>query len=78
MQVTLKVDRTNLNIDIGVNAPVCLGMVLRGGVRWFRRLIRVTLLSISSLACQAMRLLKRPKLLVELPHEGVAPCNLGA
>ena len=24
-------DRTNLNIDIGVNAPVCLGMVLRGG-----------------------------------------------
>eukprot|EP01046_Picozoa_sp_COSAG06_P023124 COSAG06_NODE_1822_length_8283_cov_33.324255_2_plen_181_part_00 len=22
---------TNLNIDIGVNAPVCLGMVLRGG-----------------------------------------------
>ena len=39
--------------------PVCLGMVLRGGVRWFRRLIRVTLLSVSSLACQAGALARR-------------------
>ena len=59
LQVTLKVDRTNLNIDIGVNAPSLSGYGAKGGVRWFRRFIRITLLSVSSLACQAGALARR-------------------